>query len=312
MKPPPLSPLAYRRLCLVAVVALAAIVVTGGAVRLTGSGLGCSTWPQCEPGSYTSAIAFRPLVEFGNRMVTIAVGVITAAVAGGSLLLRPRRRDLVWLAWGLVLGYVAQAVLGGLTVLYKLSPLLVMGHFLVSMLLLWDAILLHRRAGQRAGTRPRSVVGPELRWLARLLVGTAGVVLVVGTFVSGTGPHSGDLGTHRLGLISLRDISQLHADFVLFLTGLTVATLVALQVAKSPAVPLRWARILLVVIVVQGAVGFAQYFLHLPSGLVGLHVAGATVFWVVTLYFSLDLSAREPVTAAEPVVDVPSRAALPV
>src|SRR5664280_2869098 len=131
MKPPTLSPLAYRRLCLVAVVALAAIVVTGGAVRLTGSGLGCSTWPQCEPGSYTSAIAFRPLVEFGNRMVTIAVGVITAAVAGGSLLLRPRRRDLVWLAWGLVLGYVAQAVLGGLTVLYKLSPLLVMGHFLV-------------------------------------------------------------------------------------------------------------------------------------------------------------------------------------
>ena len=312
MKPPPLSPLAYRRLCLVAVVALAAIVVTGGAVRLTGSGLGCSTWPQCEPGSYTSAIAFRPLVEFGNRMVTIAVGVITAAMAGGSLLLRPRRRDLVLLAWGLVLGYVAQAVLGGLTVLYKLSPLLVMGHFLVSMLLLWDAIVLHRRAGQRAGTRPRSVVGPELRWLARLLVGTAGVVLVVGTFVSGTGPHSGDLGTHRLGLISLRDISQLHADFVLFLTGLTVATLVALQVAKSPAVPLRWARILLVVIVAQGAVGFAQYFLHLPSGLVGLHVAGATVFWVVTLYFSLDLSAREPVTAAEPVVDVPSRAALPV
>src|SRR5664280_258757 len=250
MKPPTLSPLAYRRLCLVAVVALAAIVVTGGAVRLTGSGLGCSTWPQCEPGSYTSALAFRPL--------------------------------------------------------------LVMGHFLVSMLLLWDAILLHRRAGQRAGTRPRSVVGPELRWLARLLVGTAGVVLVMGTFVSGTGPHSGDLGTHRLGLISLRDISQLHADFVLFLTGLTVATLVALQVAKAPAVPLRWARILLVVIVVQGAVGFAQYFLHLPSGLVGLHVAGATVFWVVTLYFSLDLSAREPVTAAEPVVDVPSRAALPV
>src|SRR5664280_2205148 len=161
MKPPTLSPLAYRRLCLVAVVALAAIVVTGGAVRLTGSGLGCSTWPQCEPGSYTSAIAFRPLVEFGNRMVTIAVGVITAAVAGGSLLLRPRRRDLVWLAWGLVLGYVAQAVLGGLTVLYKLSPLLVMGHFLVSMLLLWDAIVLHRRAGQRAGTRPRSAVGPH-------------------------------------------------------------------------------------------------------------------------------------------------------
>src|SRR5674536_187603 len=93
MKPPPLSPLAYRRLCLVAVVALASIVVTGGAVRLTGSGLGCSTWPQCEPGSYTSAIAFRPLVEFGNRMVTIAVGVITAAPASGLVLDR-----VLWLA----------------------------------------------------------------------------------------------------------------------------------------------------------------------------------------------------------------------
>jgi cytochrome c oxidase assembly protein subunit 15 len=119
------------------VVALAAIVVTGGAVRVTGSGLGCSTWPQCEPGSYTSAIAFHPLVEFGNRMVTVLVGALTGLIAVGSLVLRPRRRDLVLLSWGLVAGYVAQAVLGGLTVLFKLSPLLVMGHFLVSILLLW-------------------------------------------------------------------------------------------------------------------------------------------------------------------------------
>lgn len=298
MRPRP-TPIAFRRVCLLALVALAAIVVTGGAVRLSSSGLGCSTWPQCEPGSYTSSWQFHPAIEFGNRLVTIAVGLATLFAAAGSLLLRPRRRDLIWLSWALVAGYLAQAVIGGLSVLYALSPLWVMAHFLVSMLLLWDAVVLYRRAEDAArgvleGAPPIPVARSEVLWLGRLLAGAAAVVLVLGTLVAGTGPHSGDEHTVRLTLLSLDVVTRLHADVVLFLIGFTVALLAALRLGGAPARVRRMGRWLLYVMVAQAAVGFAQYFLHLPAGLVGVHIAGATVFWVFTLFLVLGLHEREP------------------
>lgn len=296
----------FRRLTLAAVVALAAIVVTGGAVRLSGSGLGCSTWPQCEPGSLTSAVSYHPLIEFGNRLVTIVVGGLTGVLAATSLLSRPRRRDLVLLSWGLVLGYVGQAVLGGLTVLFKLSPLLVMAHFGVSMLLLWDAVVLNKRAGEAPGpARPR--VRGELLWLGRLVMVTGALILAVGTFVSGTGPHAGDARTPRLHALSLPAVTQLHSDVVLFLVGVVSALIVALRIVGAPSDVQRRARTLLIIMMAQAALGFAQYFLHLPSSLVGVHIAGATIFWIFAVRFTLTLWEREPLPLAAPAdVSVPA------
>lgn len=297
MSSPRLSATVFRRGCLLAVVALAAIVVTGGAVRLSGSGLGCSTWPQCEPGHFSAALAFHPLVEFGNRVVTIGVGLVVAAVAAASLLLGAGRRAVVTLAVGLVAGYLTQAVLGGLTVRFGLSPLLVMAHFGVSLLLLWDAVVLHRRARQyELAAAPLGpaypVVRPEIVWLGRLLTAIAAVVLGLGTFVSATGPHGGDESSRRLRVLSLHAVAQLHSDAVLLLVGLTVALLFALRLGAAPYRVRRDARALAAVMAGQAALGFVQYALQLPAALVGLHIAGATVFWLLTLRFALGLHDR--------------------
>ena len=149
MRLPRLSPSAYQRITLVATILLAIIIVTGGAVRLTGSGLGCPEWPSCEPGSLTphEASDVNAMVEFVNRMFTGLVSIAVIVAVLGSFLREPRRRDLVWLSLGLVAGVFAQAVLGGLTVLFELQPPFVMAHFLVSLVLLANALVLYRRAG---------------------------------------------------------------------------------------------------------------------------------------------------------------------
>jgi cytochrome c oxidase assembly protein subunit 15 len=278
---PRIGPTGYRRITLVALVALAAIVVTGGAVRLTSSGLGCSTWPNCEPGSLTPEFSLHPMVEFTNRLVSATVGLAVVATVIGAQLLRPARRDLTLLSLGLVAGFLAQAVLGGLTVLFHLSPVLVMGHFLVSMLLLWDAYALWERAGfPVVGRRP--VVRGEVLLLGRLVMGTAAVVLVLGTVVTGTGPNSGASVVSRLPF-DLESVAQLHSDAVLFLTGVTVTLTVVLRIVGAPEAAGLRCRVLLGLIVAQGAVGFTQYFLDLPRVLVGVHVLGATLFWLATL-----------------------------
>ena len=292
---PRISPAGYRRITLVALVALAAIVVTGGAVRLTASGLGCSTWPNCEPGSLTPEFSLHPMIEFTNRVVSLLVGLAVAATVIGAQLRRPPRRDLTVLSLGLVAGFLAQAVLGGLTVLFHLSPVLVMGHFLVSMLLLWDAFALWQRAGT-PGVRRQPAVRAEVLLLGRAVVGTAALVLLLGTVVTGTGPHSGASVVTRLPF-DLESVAQLHSDAVLFLTGVTVTLLVLLRIVNAPAAAQRRSRILLGVIVAQGAVGFTQYFLDLPRVLVGIHVLGATLFWLAAL--SLLSALYEPVADDE-------------
>ncbi len=288
---PRISPAAYRRISLVALVALAAIVVTGGAVRLTSSGLGCSTWPNCEPGSLTPEFSLHPMVEFTNRVVSAVVGLAVVATVIGAQLRRPPRRDLTLLSLGLAAGFLAQAVLGGLTVLFHLSPVLVMGHFLVSMLLLWDAFALWHRSGWPT-TRRQPVVRSEVLALGRIVVGTAALILALGTVVTGTGPNSGASVVTRLPF-RLESVAQVHSDAVLFLTGVTVTLAVVLGIVGAPALARRRCRILLGLIVAQGAVGFAQYFLGLPRVLVGLHVLGATLFWLGAL--ALYAALHEPV-----------------
>ncbi len=299
---PRLQPVTYRRITGVALAALTAIVITGGAVRLTGSGLGCPTWPRCTASSYTAALSFHPLVEFVNRMITVGVGMVVLLAVGGALLRRPRRPDLVWLSLGLGAGYLGQAVLGGLTVLFDLRPELVMAHFLLSMLLLWDAFVLHQRAGAAAGVR-RPLVRREVVLLSRVVTVTAAVVLLLGTVVTGTGPNSGARAVYRLPF-ELRTVAVLHSDVVLFLLGVTAALLVLLRVVAAPPAARRRGALLVAVMVTQALVGFIQYAFGLPRLLVGVHVAGATAFWLATLWLAESLHKR-PATVP-PVVRLPA------
>src|SRR6476620_3116275 len=190
-----LSPRAYQWVTLVAAILLALIIVTGAAVRLTGSGLGCPEWPNCTKGSFASSRSdYHATVEFANRVVTglVSFGVILAVL--GSLVRLPRRRDLIWLSLGLVVGVIAQALLGALVVEKLLDPPFVMGHFLLSAVLLANAIVLVWRAGVPDGERTPVVVPTAVHRIAIAVVLLASAVLVTGTVVTGAGPHSGDAG----------------------------------------------------------------------------------------------------------------------
>jgi ATP-dependent Clp protease adapter protein ClpS len=186
---PGLSPEAYRRITAFALAALAVIIVSGAAVRLTGSGLGCTDWPNCSQGELVADWEFHPLVEFANRVFTGVVSLAVIAAVAGSLRRVPRRTDLVWWSLGLVAGVIAQIVLGGLVVLFHLSPRLVIGHFLLSMVLVWNAVVLHHRAGEDpAHPAPvRAIGGRYLRWAVNGWFLLAMAVVVTGTVVTGAG-----------------------------------------------------------------------------------------------------------------------------
>jgi cytochrome c oxidase assembly protein subunit 15 len=299
MTVPRISPLAFRRLAFVAAALLAAIVVTGGAVRLTDSGLGCPDWPRCTATSIVAPASYHALVEFVNRIVTTLVGIFIGVVAVAALLRAPRRRDLTTLSWALIAGFMGQAVVGGLSVLYHLAPPWVMAHFLLSMLMLWAALVLVHRSDP-AWTPMPPAARRELVSLTRLLVATAGVVLFLGTVTTGTGPHAGS-GAHVRRLhFPLERVTQLHADSALFLTGLVVATLFAVRLTETTDLVRRRATWLAVMVGLQVAIGYTQYFLNLPAGIVELHIAGATVLWCSTVWLALGLTAPIPVTTPLP------------
>jgi cytochrome c oxidase assembly protein subunit 15 len=291
MRFPAVSPAVFRRLAVAAAFAMGAIVVSGAAVRLTGSGLGCPTWPRCTDTSLVAPVSYHALVEFVNRVVTSVVGVFVAGVAVAALLRTPRRRDLTLLSWSLVAGFAGQAVIGGLSVLYDLSPPWVMAHFLLSMLMVWAALVLAHRADPSWRPVPPAARS-ELLALGRLLVGVAGVVLVLGTVTTGTGPHAGDGSHHvrRLGF-PLERVTQLHADSALLLTGLIIATLFAVRLTDTSPVVRRRASWLLGAVGLQVVIGYTQYFLDLPPGVVELHVAGATLLWAAAIWLQLGYTA---------------------
>jgi cytochrome c oxidase assembly protein subunit 15 len=300
------SPALFRRLAVIAAVLLAAIVVTGAAVRLTDSGLGCPDWPRCTSTSIVAPASYHALVEFVNRVVTTLVGVFVAAVAVAALLRRPRRRDLTLLAWSLVAGFLGQAVIGGLSVIYHLAPPWVMAHFLLSMLLLWAAlVLVHRADPAWQPTRP-SMPRP-LVLLVRTLTAVAGAVLFLGTVTTGTGPHAGSgEHVHRLHF-ALERVTQLHADSALLLTGLVVATAFAVRLVDTGVLIRRRTNVLVGMVLLQVAIGYTQYFLNLPASVVELHVAGATALWCSTVWLALGFTAPAPRPGVLP-ADVPAPA----
>jgi cytochrome c oxidase assembly protein subunit 15 len=299
MRLPVLSPAAYRRVTLVALVALAFIIVSGAAVRLTGSGLGCPDWPTCDAGRVVAPLEYHAMVEFVNRTVTGLVSVAVILAVLGSLRRQPRRRDLTWLSLGLVAGVIGQIVLGGLTVLFELKPGFVMAHFLLSMVLLANAVVLHDRAGRpddggdgRAWTADR-----DLQGLGSLMVVGAGLVLFLGTIVTSSGPHGGDENAERLQF-ALPDVARFHGASVILFLVLTLVVLWRLRSANAPAAVLRRGEVVLAVSVAQAAIGYIQYFNGVPALMVGFHVAGAAAVWVVALRFRLAFTAA-PASAAE-------------
>src|SRR3954447_22015974 len=280
-----LSPRTYRRITLAAAILLGLIIVTGAAVRLTGSGLGCPEWPECTKSSLTptSAVGFHGRVEFVNRLITglVSAGVILAVL--GSLLRDPRRRDLIWLSIGLVVGVIAQALLGALVVKKLLDPPFVMGHFLLSAVLLADALVLVWRAGVPDGAPSPVVVPRAVHRLAVAVVVLASAVLVTGTVVTGAGPHSGDAG--NAAKVSLRatrldlaipSVARVHGTTVMIFLGAVLLLLVVLVRTRASHLMSRRVALLLGLLVAQAAVGYLQYFNGLPALLVGIHVAGAT------------------------------------
>jgi cytochrome c oxidase assembly protein subunit 15 len=273
----------------VALVALGFIIVTGAGVRLTGSGLGCPTWPSCETGSLVprGATGFNGFVEFGNRMITGIVSIAVILAVLGSFRRLPRRTDLIWLSLSLVLGVVAQAVLGGISVLVDLEPPFVMAHFLLSIVLVWLAVLLHHRAGE-PDTAPYPVVAPEVRAMGRVLVAATILVLVTGTVVTGAGPHGGDEKATRLAFF-VPDVARIHGIAENLFLLATLVTLWLLHRTDAPTPVRRSGQVLLAVLVAQGGVGYAQYFTGVPALLVAIHVLGAVCVWIAVLEFHLGL-----------------------
>jgi heme a synthase len=297
------TPVTMRRIAGAGVVANAGIIMTGAAVRLSQSGLGCPDWPDCTARSLVVARTrgdpiFHTWIEFGNRMVTVAITLVAVWVFVTAWRFRPggrRRPDLVWLAAAQPAGILAQAVLGGIVVLTKLNPAAVAVHFLVSIAVLAAAVTLHVRCTE--GTGPaRSLARADLRLLSYVLLAVVAAMLAAGTVVTGTGPLAGAGAVPRFHL-PLAGVTQFHADIGWLLGGLAVALAAGLQLTGAPARAARLGWVLLGLIALQGAVGYTQYFAGLPAGLVWFHVCGSTLIWIVVLRLTFALRDRGPVIA---------------
>jgi cytochrome c oxidase assembly protein subunit 15 len=287
-----------RPLALASLIANIGLVVTGGAVRLTGSGLGCPTWPKCTDASYsaTEAMGVHGAIEFGNRLLNFVLVAVALACLVEAIRERPRRRSLLVLSVG-VLAYIpVQAVLGGITVLTKLNPWVVGLHFLASIGLITVAYALWRRTAE--GDRsPVLLVPVPLRQLGALTALAGAAVIAVGVVVTGSGPHAGDAHARRTGLDPAA-VAQAHADLVCLLIGLTIALVLALRGVGAARPIVRAAVVLLAIELGQGLIGFVQYFTHLPVVLVGVHLLGAALVWVGILHVLWAMRSRDESVSA--------------
>jgi heme a synthase len=296
------TPSQFRLIATAAVWAVALTIISGAAVRLTGSGLGCPDWPTCTASSVAAPLQFHAWIEFGNRLINALVTVASFGALGAALLRAPRRSDLTWLSGGLVAGIAAEVILGGLTVLDHLAPGFVMAHFLLAVAILADAVVLRNRAAipdeRLAAAKVRLVSRAQLN-LARGQVVATAVVVVLGTVVTSTGPHGGGPDVRRFGF-SLHSVAQLHGTSVEVLLGITLLSMWNLMRTGAPPAVMRRAQVLLIALVAQAAIGYAQYFNGDPVALVATHVAGACVLVIATLWFYCGLTMRP--TTADPAV----------
>ncbi|MFF2519257.1 heme A synthase [Streptomyces sp. NPDC058086] len=288
-----------QRAALAALVMSVVIVVTGGAVRLTGSGLGCPTWPKCTDDSLTttSAMGFHGVIEFTNRMLTY---VLCAAVGWAIIAARsekPWRRDLTRLGWAQFWIVMSNAILGGIVVLVGLNPYTVAAHFLLSTALITVATVMWQRT-REGSAEPRPLVGKAVQQLVWCLVAAAILLIAVGTVVTGAGPHAGDSSEVERMAVNWETVTKLHAVLAWIVVTLTFALWFVLKAVDAPKGPLDRTRELFLILLGQGVIGYVQYFTDLPEALVGLHMFGACLVWIGVLRVLLSLRER-PGTAAE-------------
>jgi cytochrome c oxidase assembly protein subunit 15 len=305
-----ITPGEYRRICIVAFVLLCVIVVTGAAVRLTGSGLGCDDWPRCNRQDFVDVGTKNAAIEQVNRLFTGLVAVVVILAVLGALVRRPRRRDLTWLAAGLVAGVVGQVVLGGITVKVHLHPVAVQSHFLLSMVLVANAVVLVVRAGQPDEGRRISAVVPRTRKRVWWVVIWTALAIVAGTVVTNTGPHAGDDRARRFDL-AITTVTRTHGVVVWIAVAAAVALLWQLRrlphdrkVLDAPVY--AWC----ITAAAQATIGYLQYWSGVPAGLVAVHVAGATTLWSVTVWLLCSTN-RVSMTADQLVRHATARAESP-
>ncbi|MEU3944817.1 COX15/CtaA family protein [Streptomyces sp. NPDC029526] len=297
------DPRTVRRAALAALVMSVVIVVTGGAVRLTGSGLGCPTWPKCTDDSIaaTREMGVHGVIEFGNRLLTyvLCAAVGWAIVAARST--KPYRRGVVRLGWAQFWIVMGNAILGGIVVLVGLNPYTVAAHFMLSSALIAVATVMWQRVREGDGA-PRPLVGKAVQQLVWFLVAAAVLLIAVGTVVTGAGPHAGDSSEVERMPLDWETVSKLHAVLAWIVVTLTFALWFVLKAVDAPKGPLHRTRELFVILLAQGAIGYVQYFTDLPEVLVGLHMFGSCVMWiwVVRLLLSLRERPEEAVTGGLP------------
>ncbi|MEW2272410.1 COX15/CtaA family protein [Streptomyces griseofuscus] len=287
------KPGTVQRAALVALVMSVVIVVTGGAVRLTSSGLGCPTWPECTDGSLTptQALSYHSAIEFGNRMLTY---VLCAAVGWAIIAARaqkPYRRGLTRLGWAQFWLVMGNAVLGGIVVLVGLNPYTVAAHFLLATALTTVAVVMWQRT-REGDAAPRPLVGKAVVQLVWFLVVAAVLLIAVGTVVTGAGPHAGDSSDVQRIPIDWETVAKLHAVLAWIVVTLTFALWFILKAVDAPHGPLARTRELFLILLSQGVIGYVQYFTHLPELLVGLHMLGSCLVWIGVLRVLLALRER--------------------
>jgi heme a synthase len=301
-----MAPRIFRRIALVSALLLGFIIFTGAAVRLTGSGLGCPTWPNCQNGELVARFGESSIhddIEFGNRVVTGLCILAAGMGVLGAVARKPYRRDLTQLGWAVVALIMGNAVLGGFVVLYELKPQVVMSHFLLSIASVAVGIVIFHRTGEAAPSsmfgRERQPVGEALTvWIGRALMISTLIVMFLGTVVTGSGPHGGDPEVERFAL-SMREVSRLHsgAAWVTVALSVALAVLVSRWRVAARAEVLKRCAVLLSAVMLQGAIGYFQYFNQVPAGLVFVHVVGAVALWAAVLWVRASLTA--PAAGAE-------------
>lgn len=290
-----------ERAALVAVVMTVVIVVTGGAVRLTQSGLGCPTWPTCTEDSLTPTheMGINGAIEFGNRMLTYVLCAVVGVLIIAARARTPVRRSLTRLGWIQFWIVMGNAVVGGITVLTGLNPYIVSSHFLLATALLVVTVVTWQRA-REGDAAPRDLVARPIRQLTWLLVGATGALILIGAVVSGAGPHAGDARkVHRIPL-DWQEITQLHVDFVYIVLGLSAALWFTLRAVKAPAALRRPVVEFLVVLLLQGVIGYVQYFTHLPEIVVGVHMLGSCLVLIAVQRVLLSQRERAELPAPIP------------
>lgn len=286
------SPRAFHLLAQACAVAYALIIISGAAVRLTGSGLGCPHWPTCYAHHALPVASIHPIVEFTNRLITGFISIVTIVTIVAAYRRSPKRRDLIVLSWALLGGLVAESVWGGVVVYTDLNPWTVMVHFLVAPIFLGVAMVLVHRNRRNYDSDAVLLVPRPILICSRVLIGLTVAVVAAGTAVSNAGPHAGNFAGQHVAKrlpVELRSVVELHGALAAALAGFTVALIFAISaIGAAPRIRLIGERLILAV-AVQAGIGIVQYAMHLPVGLVELHVIGAVSVMIGVVRFSLEM-----------------------